>query len=155
MGRSFVKITRLPVALAIAALAIFASTAMAVTAGKTARGGAFVSGGIGEGEIAALEAQRDKYSLWVITAVKVSGAYLADVRIRITDAKKTRVLEHTMAGPWLMVDLPVGRYDVEASYGGQAASRATTIHTGDHHQMIFYFEVAADVLPKSPEAAKK
>jgi hypothetical protein len=155
MNRSCFTIVRASAALAAAVLALVASTAMAVTAGQTALGSPFVSGGIGESEIAALDAQRDKYSLWVITAARVSGAYLADVRIRISDAKKTPVLEHTMAGPWLLVELPVGRYDVEASYGGQAFSRATTIHPGDHHQMVFHFDVAADVLPKSPEPAKK
>ena len=133
---------------ALLALAAAAPAAFAEASGRTALGGAYVSGGIGEGEIAALEAQRDKYSLWVITAAKVSGAYLADVRVRITDAKKAVVLDHTMAGPWLLVDLPLGRYEVEASYQGQSLTRPTTIHAGDRHQIVFYFDVPADVLPK-------
>lgn len=127
--------------------------AFAQTTGRTALGGVYVSGGIGEGEIAKLDAQRDKYSLWVVTAAKASGAYLADVRVRITDARKAVVLDHAMTGPWLLVDLPLGRYDVEASYKGQNMTRPTTIHAGDRHQMVFYFDVPADVLPK--EAAKK
>jgi len=148
------KFARAKTALVIAS-AVFSATVMAASAGQTARGGAFVSGGIGEGEIVALDAQREKYSLWVITAAKVSGAYLADVRVRITDENKALVLEHTMAGPWMLVDLPLGRFTVEASYGGQAFSRATTIHPGDRHQMVFYFDVAADVLPTTAEGAKK
>jgi hypothetical protein len=141
-------------ALSIAA-AVVASTAIAQTSGRTALGGTFVSGGIGESEIAALDAQRDRYSLWVITAAKLSGAYLADVRVRITDANRKLVLEHSMVGPWLLVELPLGRFEVEASYDGRTITRATTIHAGDHHQMVFYFDVAADVLPKSTDAAKK
>jgi hypothetical protein len=135
------------------ALAAAAPAARAEASGRTALGGAYVSGGIGEGEIAALDAQRDRYSLWVITAAKVSGAYLADVRVRIVDAKKALVFDHTLAGPWLLVDLPLGRYDVEASYQGQTMTRPTAIHAGDRHQIVFYFDVPADVLPK--ETAKK
>ena len=146
ISRSFACIA---VLLAVAA----APAAVAETTGRTVLGGAYVSRGIGEGEITQLDAQRDRYSLWVITAAKVSGAYLADVRVRITDAKKALVLEHTMAGPWLLVDLPLGRYDVEASYQGKSLSRPTTIHAGDRHQMVFYFDVPAEVLPKEP--AKK
>jgi hypothetical protein len=154
MSDSVMKFASALAALAIASAA-FSVTATAMTTGQTARGGPFVSGGIGESEIVALDAQRDRYSLWVITAAKVSGAYLADVRVRITDEKKALVLEHTMAGPWMLVDLPLGRFTVEASYGDQTFTRATTIHAGDRHQMVFHFDVAADVLPKSPEAVKK
>ncbi len=131
--------------------ALLALPAVAETTGQTALGGPFVSGGIGEGEIARLEAQRDKHSLWVITAARRSGAYLADVQVRITDAKKAVVFDRTLDGPWLLVDLPLGRYEVEASHKGERYSRPTTIHAGDHHQMIFYFDVAADVLPKEEQ----
>lgn len=141
-------------AIAIAA-SLISTASMGMSSGNTVRGGAFVSGGIGESEILALDAQRDRFSLWVITAAKLSGAYLADVRIRITDAKKALVLEQKIEGPWLLVDLPLGRFEVEASLGDQSLKRATTIHAGDHHQMVFYFDVAADVLPKSPDVAKK
>jgi hypothetical protein len=149
------SVMRVAPVLATLALASAAFSATAMTTGQTARGGPFVSGGIGESEIVALDAQRDRYSLWVITAAKVSGAYLADVRVRIIDEKKAVVLEHTMAGPWMLVDLPLGRFTVEASYGGQSITRATTIHAGDRHQMVFHFDVAADVLPKTTDAAKK
>jgi hypothetical protein len=102
MSDSVMRFAPVLAALALAS-AVFAPVAMAMTTGQTARGGPFVSGGIGESEIVALDAQRDRYSLWVITAAKVSGAYLADVRVRITDEKKAVVLEHTMAGPWMPV----------------------------------------------------
>lgn len=95
-----------------------------------------------------MQAQRDRYSLWVITAAKGSGAYLADVNVRITDAGKKQVLEHAMAGPWLLVDLPPGRYEVEASFRGERHSRATRIEAGDRHQIVFYFDVPAETLPK-------
>jgi hypothetical protein len=124
------------------------TAAAAQTTGRTALGGDFMSGGIGEGEIATMQAQRGNYALWVRTAAKGSGAYLSDVHVRIADAKKAIVFNHVLDGPWLLVDLPPGRYEVQASYHGQTFSRATTVHAGDRHQMVFYFDVVADVLPK-------
>ena len=38
-----------------------------------------------------------------------------------------------------MIDLPLGKYNIEAKLDGQSQQRQTTIHPGDHHQAIFYF----------------
>jgi hypothetical protein len=70
------------------------------------------------------------------------------------------ILEHTMDGRWLFAALPIGRYEVEASYrekpGGatQSLKQATTIHRGDHHQMMMYFDTE-DTVAKSSEAPFK
>jgi len=72
------------------------------------------------------------------------------VRITETDSGK-RVLEHTMDGPWLFADLPLGRYEVEAILldertGRLEIQRGTTgIHAGDHHQMLLYFSTGDEV----------
>ncbi|HEU0200109.1 MAG TPA: hypothetical protein VFR86_06700 [Burkholderiaceae bacterium] len=57
------------------------------------------------------------------------------------------MLETIMIGPWLMVDLPLGIYSVEAAFEGQMQRGTTQIHPGDHHQMIMYFDTPADVSP--------
>lgn len=142
----------LAVACAATMAALMTDSALAITSGKTGLGGAYVSGGIGQGEIASLEAQRDKYSLWVITAAKVSGAYLADVQVKIRDKDGKLALDHRLEGPWLLVDLPLGRFEVEASYAGQTSRKTTTIHAGDRHQMVFYFDLPADALHDAKDA---
>ena len=86
--------------------------------------------------------------LWIMTAARTSGAHLADVDVAIVNDKGERVFERHLDGPWLMIDLPLGRYEVHARTGEQAQSRITTIHPGDHHQIVFYFDVEAEVLPK-------
>lgn len=125
-----------------------AAAANGIVRDQTPAGHKFVAGGVGDDEIATMNAERNNYSLWIITAAKVTGAYLADVQVRITDAKKQVVFDRRIAGPWLLVNLPAGRFDVEASIDGQRLKQATTIHAGDHHQMLFYFDAQADVLPK-------
>jgi hypothetical protein len=129
-------------------LAFSAAAADGLAHGRTPAGQMFVSGGIGQDELAALDAERGSYSLWIITAAKVTGAFLADVQVRITDAKNQVVFDEHLAGPWLLVNLPPGRFDVEASLEGETLKRSTTIHIADHHQIVFYFDVQADVLPK-------
>jgi len=128
--------------------AFAAMSSMAATQGQSPQGWAFLDGGIGQTETESMEADRGKYSLWVMTAGRKSGAFLADVEVTIVDSKGEEVFRRRMEGPWLMIDLPLGRYEVRSRYGEEAQARVTTIHPGDHHQIVFYFNVEAEVLPK-------
>jgi hypothetical protein len=123
------------------------SSAYAIERGTTNTGISFVSGGVDQSELVALNEEKKNFSFWLTTAAKGSGAYLATVRVRVINAStRQSVLEHTMDGPWLFATLPLGRYDVEASYTeaigqlAQIVKKSTTIHQGDHHQMMMYFD---------------
>lgn len=117
--------------------------------GVTERGIAYVSGGVAEAEEDELVAQRKNFSFWLTTASKGSGAFLADVRVRILDERSGQtVLEHTLDGPWLFANLPPGRYRVEATYREFADSkeqtlrRSTTVQKGSLRQMLLYFDTS-------------
>ena len=122
--------------------------ASAAQSGLTQQGRPFVSGGVSIEELLALHGKRDGYSLWVVTAAHRSGAHLSDVQVRITDTSRNTVFDEKLAGPWLFLDLPLGRYEVEARFNGQTQKRVTTIHPGDLHQALFYFDVPAEVSPE-------
>lgn len=146
-------LSRVPARTLVAAVTLFVSaiaamSATAATQGQSPQGWAFIDGGIGQTETEGMEADRSKYSLWVMTAGRKSGAFLADVEVTIVDSKGEEVFQRRLEGPWLMIDLPLGRYEVRSRYGQEAQTRVTTIHPGDHHQIVFYFNVEAEVLPK-------
>jgi len=136
------------VAFAVAAFIGVASPSFASTSGHSPQGWAFIDGGIGQTETEGMESERSKYSLWIMTAGRTSGAHLADVDVIIVNDKGEQVFERRLEGPWLMIDLPLGRYEVRSRYKDESQSRITTIHPGDHHQIVFYFNVEAEVLPK-------
>jgi hypothetical protein len=137
------------VRLACLALALgCAPAAQAVRSGTTASGVPYVSGGVSQGERVELHARRDVYSLWVTTAALRTGAFLAEVRVVVRDSHRSVVLDDRLDGPWLFVDLPTGRYEVEASLGDESQKRTTTIHPGDHHQILFYFATGDEVSPE-------
>lgn len=133
--------------LACAAMAL-AVSAWPMQNGRTPQGLPYVSGGASDEELAVLHGGRERYSLWVITAALRTGAHLADVRVSIRDAKKQLVFDGRLDGPWLFIDLPLGRYDIEASFNSETQKRATTIHRGDHHQAFFYFNTGDIVSPE-------
>jgi hypothetical protein len=113
----------------------------------------YISGGIGSTEREALYKERGSYNLWLTMAAKGSGAYLSDVHVRILDKRLQQpVLLHTLAGPWLFVQLPVGRYEIEASYSESSGSssqllkRTVTLQPGSHRQLVLRFDASRDTL---------
>jgi hypothetical protein len=127
------------------ALAWSLQPAGAMVRGTTDQGYRFLSGGADAAEISTVNSEKSQYALAILTAAKGTGAYLADVRIRITDEHAKPVLETVMDGPWLLVNLPGGRYEVEATLHGRAHKSAVTLHGGDHHEEVFYFDTHDEV----------
>lgn len=76
------------------------------------------------------------FSAKVVFAAK-GGGYLSEVRTRILDGSGRAVLEVSDCGPWLLVDLPKGRYELTAvahdDHGTDYESR-TTMTVGDKGQ---------------------
>ena len=55
------------------------------------------------------------------------GEYLADVDVAIKQADGSTVLAMRAAGPVCLVDLPAGKYRVEAASGGARKSHMVTV----------------------------
>jgi hypothetical protein len=144
---------RLPLAALLAIGALLWAPARAEVHGVTAEGRPFASGGIGLEEREQLSARRKSYSLWVTTAAARSGAMVAEARVSIVGGSGKVVFDGAIDGPWLFIDLAPGRYKISATYEGQTQNATTTIHPGDHHQVMLYFETPADVLPREERPA--
>jgi hypothetical protein len=85
----------------------------------------FITGGVGEREREALTNMENAYTLFVSMALE-TGAYVADVRVRLRNERGQTVLETTTRGPFLLADVPAGRYQVEATTAsGERTERST------------------------------
>ena len=98
----------------IVAASISAGVSLAIAEAGEVR---FLSGGVGQSSQQELLAVQQDYSLKLVFA-QDSGAFLANVDVRITATDGTKLLTTTALGPWLLVDLPAGEYRVTASYRG-------------------------------------
>lgn len=127
---------------------------------RTAAGYPMLCGGNAAGDRATMSAERQQYSLWVATVAKPSGAYLAEVDLRISDLKsKAVVLERRMEGPWLMIALPPGNYEVSASFAEAGAEQPQKMVTRvnvpakGQRQAVLRFNSKATVDPEMQDAA--
>ncbi|HEY0963733.1 MAG TPA: carboxypeptidase-like regulatory domain-containing protein [Pseudomonadales bacterium] len=80
------------------------------------------NGGIGLQERASAPQEGTKLEFFV-----ASGAYLSDVNVRVEDDSGNEIVNTVTDGPWLILDLPDGQYNVHASFGGGAQSGQITV----------------------------
>jgi hypothetical protein len=81
----------------------------------TMEGIQFVTGGIGIIERQIMEQMADDYTLQVILAGR-SGHYLSRCRVDIIHTDGGKIISTFTDGPWLLVDLPPGKYRVKAAH---------------------------------------
>jgi hypothetical protein len=87
----------------------------------------YVSGGVGSDSALAMRQIEGGYNLRLLFAVRGSGEYLADVRVKLVDRKGNTVLDAVSDGPYFFAKLRPGRYQVVAGNGGTTISRSVDV----------------------------
>lgn len=134
-------------AVALALLVPFAMAAVgqpAIDRGQTSRGEPWLMGGVGQDEVAALRLARSGYSLSVQMAARRTGAFLADVHLRIEDAQGRPVFDQDLSGPWLLVKLSPGPYTLQASRRGQEQAARVDVPAQGLREQMFYFDTTGE-----------
>ena len=95
---------------------------------QTSGGVSYVSGGVGDSSISKLESLAKDFNLKLVFALQ-SGNYVSDVKVVIADAKGKTLVDATSAGPWFLVKLPAGSYQIVATFAGKDVKRPITLGT--------------------------
>lgn len=117
---------------ACAALWAFTATAAAQSAMPAMRGegtARYVCGGIGSDESTAFRASMKDHPLALLFA-RADGAYEADVAVTIQDDKNSSALAFRANGPVCLIDLPAGKYVVNAEASGASKKQTVTVGGG-------------------------
>ena len=92
------------------------------------------SGGVGLEERQAAPVEGTKLVFFV-----KSGSFLSDVNVTVTDMAGDQLVKTTSRGPWLILDLPDGRYSVRAELKDGEAQGALINVDADHREFGFMF----------------
>lgn len=91
----------------------------------------YTSGGIAESGMRAMDAEEHNFNLKLLFASK-AGAYLANVKVELTDSNGKTILETMSKGPVMLIKLPQGHYKVTATDpSGNTAKRNVEV-ASDH-----------------------
>jgi len=93
---------------------------------QTAGGVSYVSGGVGTDSIERLNSLASDFNLKLVFALK-AGDYLSGVKVTIADAAGRTLLDTTSEGPWFLTKLPVGNYQIVATFAGKAEKRTIPV----------------------------
>jgi hypothetical protein len=91
---------------------------------------AYQDGGFGKEQVAAMQRRLDHYDLRLTFSEGKHNAYAADLKLRITDGSGRKVFALDHAGPLTDVNLPPGRYQVVADFGGVRRSGSVDVKPG-------------------------
>ena len=99
----------------------------------------YLSGGIGVDESSAMKAEAGTYALALTFAARIGDrdAYTSDVQLTIAKADGASLLDIKSAGPYLLVNLPAGKYRITAIFGEISKTQLVQIATGAHRQLVF------------------
>ena len=79
---------------------------------------AYLSGGVGEEELADIRSRERDFNLKLLFAER-GGAYLGDVDVALTNAAGETVFAVQALGPYVLLRLPSGSYQIRATMNGQ------------------------------------
>lgn len=96
----------------------------------------YISGGVGEGERAAILRMSRDFNLKLETAAK-GGEYISDANVVIRKHGE-EVLNVTPDGPLMLVKLPAGSYLVSVTHEGATKQQSVTVGSG-LKKMNFYW----------------
>jgi hypothetical protein len=138
--------------LGLAALAVLAAPALHAATVDTQ----LTCGGVGNDERRELAAAMQGANMALEFSLAGRGNYIADVDLKVTAAGHSEALVSARTdGPLCYVELPPGRYRVEASYNGTTRTAMTTVPANGKpaHIAMAFPPTAADIdpAPVSPE----
>lgn len=107
---------------------------------ETSNAVSYISGGICLTGVQTMKDLAKDYVLELVlvekTAEHVKENYIADVMVTIKDVKENIVLSASTEGPFLLVNLPDGRYNISADYNGIVKTRDVTVSSKKHSRVV-------------------
>lgn len=105
-------------------------------------GVAFVTGGVGDDQLAALRKLEHPNLKLVFAEAAAAGGhhpYVAEVDVRVLDEQGAEIVASKDAGPLLLADLPSGDYRIEATLRGRTQTKKASVTRGKPTQVAFYW----------------
>lgn len=99
----------------------------------------YITGGVGVDEAKAVHAEAGKYPLSLTFLLKSGKAdeFTSAVKVEIVKSSGASVFSATSDGPFMLIDLPAGKYRVTAISNGRKKTRAVELQTGHHAELAF------------------
>lgn len=101
----------------------------------------YVTGGIGEEESVAMRDVAKSYQLEIVFVrkLKEQEEFVSDVKVEIQDTQNNSVLDITTEGPFLLANLPNGKYVITAEFNGFIKRQQVSVNAKKHQKVVFWW----------------
>ncbi len=134
---------RSSLAIALAVTAMQPAQSLFAISPQTSYGITYASGGIGDDERSEMQQMKNGYTLLLRVATK-SGHYLGDIDVVFRRANGEIVFESRLDGPWLLVNLPNGSYDMSVTSEGTTQRKKIRIGKGTYREVVMYWNAKVE-----------
>lgn len=102
----------------------------------------YVTGGTCSDEVKFMKSIASQFPLEIVMVESEGNReiYIADVHITLTNSEQKQVLDVVTEGPFLLVKLPDGDYQVTASFRGIEQTKKVAIHQAKHRRIVFVWQ---------------
>jgi hypothetical protein len=110
----------------------------------TASGISFMTGGIGEEEVAVMKPQAKKFTLNLLFSEGIVGRWVTDVNVNIYDEASNLVFRIVGAKNVLYVNLPAGTYTILANNAGNKLRHKVTLEADTNQKVVLNWKEFVD-----------
>ena len=136
------KITLLNSLLLLTSLLLISISALAQQPNtyKTKSGLSYITGGIGEEDVALMKRQAKQFTLNLLLSEGTSGRWVSDANVNIYDEASQLVFRIVAAKPMLYVNLSAGTYTILANNNGQKLRHKFNVVSGVNQRIILNWQ---------------
>lgn len=105
------------------------------------QGISYISGGVGEGESEAILTESKQWPLLLELSQLENGrgVWIFGAKIKVLNAKNQVIFDAQADGPYMLINLTAGQYQIEASYQGSIQKKSVLIQgSGPQKLAIFW-----------------
>jgi hypothetical protein len=106
------------------------------------QGISYISGGVGEEESRAILAEAKQWPLLLELSQLENGrgVWIFGAKIKISNANHQVIFDAHADGPYILINLPLGQYQIEAAYQGVTQRKAVNIQGSASQKLAIFWK---------------
>jgi hypothetical protein len=127
----------------VCALAMGSNFALAqIPDTQRSEGIAYISGGVGEEETNAILSEAKQWPLLLeLSQIENGrGVWIFGAQIKVIDSHKKAIFDAQADGPYMLINLESGDYQIQASYQGVEQKRSVSVKAGTPQKIVIFWK---------------
>ena len=134
--------TVIQLTLSLACAAWFTCALAQIPDTQSSQGISYISGGVGQEETKAILVEAKQWPLMLELSQMENGrgVWIFGAKIKITNAKQKTIFDAQADGPYILINLSPGDYQIDANYEGVSQKRTVSIQADQVQKLSMFWK---------------